>query len=196
MDVQKIETLPPPPGVFGSLRAGFEVVSGRVALILIPLMLDVFLWLAPRLSINEMLKPFFQLAFAEARNRVGVSDVEIFLRNQTLFMDRLRDFNLLGLLSKIQFFPIGVSGLAMQTLPVNTPLGTRILIEQSSVLGVVGLSFLLIAFGWMCGGLYFRQVSGSVLREDEAGIGLLRAIAQSFLLSVIWVVALIVILFL
>ena len=39
MYAQKLETLPPPPGVIGSLKAGFDVVSNHVALIIMPVML-------------------------------------------------------------------------------------------------------------------------------------------------------------
>ena len=54
MDMQKLESLPPPPGVIGSLRAGFDAVSSHVVLILLPLALDVFLWLGPRLSVGNL----------------------------------------------------------------------------------------------------------------------------------------------
>ena len=67
MNAQKLETLPPPPGVIGSLRTGFEVVSSHVLLILMPLSLDLFLWLGPRVSVNKLLNPAFALLFEQMR---------------------------------------------------------------------------------------------------------------------------------
>jgi hypothetical protein len=194
MDVQKLEALPPPPGVFGSLRAGFDVVAGRVALILVPLALDVFLWLGPRLSVNGLLKPFFNLMFEQARRGVAGSDLDAFAGNQSLIMAWLQDFNLMSLLSKLQLFPIGIPSLSALTLPVETPFGTQNVVEISSGWGLVGLSFVLIVIGWVAGGLYFRLVSGTILGENEAGISFVRAIVQTLFLSLIWVVALMFIL--
>ena len=112
MDIQKLETLPPPPGVFGSLRAGFDVVSNRVALILLPLGLDLLLWLGPRLSVNDLLSPYFKLVFNQARLGIAATELDRYAQSQTLVMERLQSYNLLGLLSKLQFFPIGISSLS------------------------------------------------------------------------------------
>lgn len=193
MEVQKLETLPPPPGVFGSLKAGFDVVSNRVVLILLPLGLDLLLWLGPRLSVDELLSPYFRLVFEQARRGVEEADLERFIQYQSLAMERLQDFNLLSLLSKLTIFPIGISSLSSQTLPVNNPLGLPSVMIVSSIWILLGLAFVLVSFGWIGGGVYFRQVAGSILGEEEAGISFLHAIFQTVLLSVIWLVGLAVI---
>jgi hypothetical protein len=192
MDVQKLETLPPPPGVFGSLKAGFDVVSNRVALILLPLCLDLVLWLGPRLSVDELFSPYFRLVFEQARRGVAEADLDRFVQYQSLMMEWLKDFNLLNLLSKLQVFPIGISSLSAQTLPLETPLGLSNVVIVSSIWIVLGLAFVLIPLGWIGGGVYFRQVAGSILGEKEAGISFLQAISQTVLLSVIWLIALII----
>jgi hypothetical protein len=192
MDIQKLETLPPPPGVFGSLKAGFDVVSNRVALILLPLGLDLLLWLGPHLSVDGLLSPYFRLVFEQARRGVAEADLDRFIQYQSLMMEWLRDFNLLSLLSKLQIFPIGISSLSSQTLPVENPLGLPNVVIVSSVWIVLGLAFILVPLGWIGGGMYFRQVAGSILGEDEAGISFLEAIFQTALLSVIWLVGLVI----
>jgi hypothetical protein len=194
MDVQKLETLPPPPGVFNSLRAGFDVVTNRVVLILIPLCLDVFLWLGPRLSVNELLAPYSGTLLDQARRGVTASDLEAFMRTQELFMERLQNFNLLSFLSRMWFSPIGIPSLAAQTQPVSTPFGTQVVVNISSVWVMFGLAFILIPLGWIFGGVYFRQVAGSTWSVDEAGIGYMRAVAQSLLLSILWLIGLMIVL--
>lgn len=193
MDVQKLETLPPPPGVFGSLKAGFDVVSNRVVLILLPLCLDLFLWLGPRLSVDGLLSPYFGFLFTQARRGVAEADLERFAQYQSLMTEWLREFNLLSLASKLQFFPVGVSSLSAQTLPVENPLGLTNVVIVSSVWFMLGLAFVLVPLGWIGGGVYYRQVAGSILGEEETGIGILWAVLQTLLLCVIWMFSLVLI---
>ena len=193
MDIQKLETLPPPPGVFGSLKAGFDVVSNRIALILLPLGLDLLLWLGPRLSVNELLSPYFKLVFNQDRLGLAAADLERFAQSQTLMMERLQDYNLLGLLSKMQFFPIGISSLSAQTLPVENPLGLENVVIISSIWIMLGLFFILIPLGWVGGGVYFRQVAVSILGGDEASVSMLRAVVQTIFLSIVWMIGLTII---
>ena len=194
MDAQKLESLPPPPGVIGSLRAGFDAVANHVWLIILPLALDIFLWLAPRLSVDGLLRPFIRYMFLQARRGVEVSELDRFLETQTSLLDLLQNFNLLSLLSKFRIFPIGISSLLAQTMPVETPLGEQNVVQISSVPLLLGIIIILTVIGWMVGGLYFRWVSGTTLGQEEAGISLLRAILQTFILSVCWLIGLFIIL--
>ena len=195
--MQKIESLPPPPGVIGSLRAGFEAVSNHIGLILLPVALDIFLWLGPRLSIGELANPFFKLVFNEARTTLTSSaDLKRFTDFQSGFSEVMQRFNLLSLLGRLQTFPIGISSLLAQTMPVKTPLGSQNVVQVSSLPGLIGLMFLLVLIGWIVGGLYFRWVSGTALGEakQKVEIGFAWAILQTLILSVIWFMALMMIL--
>jgi len=140
MNVQKIESLPPPPGVIGALKAGFDAVSNHIGLILLPVALDIFLWLGPRLSIGGLVNPFFKLMFDEARTSVtSPTDLKRFTDFQSGFSEVLERFNLLSLLGRLQTFPIGISSLLAQTMPVKTPLGLQAVVQVSSLPGLIGL---------------------------------------------------------
>jgi hypothetical protein len=161
-----------------------------------PLILDVFLWLGPRLSVGDLLSPMYKAIFEQARlSLVSANDVTRLTAFQDLFNELLQRFNLFSLISRLQTFPIGVSSLAAKIMPENSPLGIQNIVQVSSLAGLLGYMFLLVLIGWLVGGLYFRWVSGTVLgdakREAEIGYG--RAIVQTFILSVIWFVALIII---
>jgi hypothetical protein len=187
MYAQKLETLPPPPGVIGSLKAGFDVVSNHVTLILMPLIVDLLLWLGPRLSISEVLGPFYQLAFGQVRrglsSREDIQQLAVF---QELFNDGLQRFNLVSLVSRLQTFPVGISSLLAKTMPVESPLGEQNVAQVGSPLSLIGTMFLLVLIGWVIGGLYFRWVSGTALGARAVEISVSQAIFQSLLLSVVW----------
>lgn len=187
MYAQKLETLPPPPGVFGSLKAGFDVVSSHVLLILVPFILDIFLWLGPRLSVSKVLGPLYAVLFEQAkRGMVSPDDVERITTFQDIFNDGLQHFNLVSLVSRLQTFPIGISSLLAKTMPVDNPIGAENILQVSSSFGILGYMFVLIVIGWVIGGLYFRWVSGTALGGQEVGISPIHAIIQTFILSVIW----------
>lgn len=193
MDTKKLE-LPPPPGVIVSLRAGFDVVASHVSMILVPLALDIILWLGPRLSVDSLLRPFVRYMFVQARRGVAASEIDQFLEAQSIFLEGLQSFNLLSLVSKFRTFPIGISSLLAQEMPASgTPLGEQSIVQISSLPLLLLMAFLLTAMGWVGGGLYFRWVSGTTLGQEETGIGLLRAVVQTLILSVCWFIGLMVI---
>lgn len=194
MDTQKLAALPPPPGVIGSLRAGFDAVASHVWLILVPLALDIVLWLGPRLSVDGLLRPFVRYMFLQARRGVAASEMNQFLEAQTIFLDGLQSFNLLSLVSKFRTFPIGVSSLLAQKMPVETPLGEQSVVQISSLPLLIGIALVLTTLGWVGGGLYFRWVSGTTLGPAETDISLLRAVIQTLILSVCWLIGLMMVL--
>jgi hypothetical protein len=132
--------------------------------------------------------------FLQARRGVEASELDRFLETQTSLLAILQNFNLLSLLSKFRIFPIGISSLLAQTMPVETPLGEQNVVQISSVPLLIGIIFILTVIGWVVGGLYFRWVSRTTLGQEEAGISLLRAIVQTFILSVCWLIGLMIVL--
>ncbi len=172
----------------GSLRAGFDVVSTHVILILLPTVLDILLWLGPRLSVGGLTSPALPPAL---KVFPGLKQLAEF---QAGTQETIEHFNLLSLLSRLEVFPIGVSSLLVQKLSVETPFGTQRVVEISSG-SAMGLMLLLIVLGWMIGGLYFRWVSGIVLGEEqsETEVSFGQAIFQTLILSAIWMIGFIVV---
>jgi hypothetical protein len=193
MYAQKLETLPPPPGVLGSLKAGFNVVSSNVLLILMPLAIDMFLWLGPRLSVSKVLGPLYTLLFEQAKRGLTTpEDVKRLAAFQDLFAEGLKRFNLLSLIARLQTFPVGVSSLLARTMPVDSPMGGDKIIQIPSLLAVLGAMFLFVVAGWVVGGLYFGWVSNTVLAGSAARISPWDAILQTLVLSVVWFLALVI----
>ena len=187
MYAQKLETLPPPPGVIGSLRAGFEAVSSHVVLISIPFLIDLFLWLGPRLGVSTLMNPVYLLFFDQVRRGLTTADetkqLTVF---QNLFLEGLQHYNLVSLIARLQTFPIGISSLMAKTLPADTPVGLGTSTQMTSPFSLVGYVFLLILLGWVIGALYFRWVSGAIFGGGTAYVSIPHAILQTLLLSFLW----------
>jgi len=189
MYAQKLETLPPPPGVLGSLKAGFEAVSNHVILISLPFLLDIFLWLGPRLGVSKVLGPVYQMVFDQVKKGLSTGDeIKQLVAFQTIFNDWLQNFNLVSLVSRLQTFPVGISSLMAKTMPADTPIGAWNGSQLSSPFTLTGYMFLLVVVGWVVGALYFRWVSGAILGGKGTYVSIPHAIFQSLLLSIIWFV--------
>jgi len=197
MKLEKPETLPSPPNIIGSLRAGFDVVSSHVWLIFMPIALDVFLWLGPRLGTGNVFSAFVSSMLELMKTQpLPAKDVQRFTESTSMVTDFFTNFNWL---SWVRTFPVGIPSLEAfglpKELPLQTPLGLQEVIQISSPLYWFGWTILLCLAGWVVGSVYFRWVSVTALGEEEAGISSLRALIQTIVLSVIWAVGLIMIFF-
>jgi hypothetical protein len=196
MEMQRLEALPPPPGVIASLQAGFSIVSSHIALILLPLFLDVTLWLGPRLSVGKSYEAFFNTSLNVLRqNGFPARDLAMYTENAPLIIGYFERLNWLGWLRTL---PIGIPALMLglpETIPVPTPLGLQGVIQLPSFMVVASTLLLLTFAGWLGGGWYFRSVAGASLGEEEPAIGLIWTWLQTILLSVVWMIGLMVIAF-
>lgn len=175
--------MPPPPGIIGSLRSGFDVIASHIWIILMPLALDVFLWLGPRFSLDRFIQPFLKsVGTMAAGNGLKPEDIQVSLDMYTKFFEA---FNLLGI---VRTFPVGISSLMSGVMPTQTPWGAPAIVEITSPLEVLGLLVLLILAGWVLGGLYFQWVAvlatPGAAPENRAPAG--RAVLQTVVYAAIW----------
>jgi len=194
MDMERLETLPPPPGVISSLQAGFNIVSGRVVLILLPLLFDVLLWLGPRVSMGKLAGEMFS-NWIDLFKQLGAPSQQISTLSASI-PELVDGFTKINVLARIWTFPIGIPILMLDvpdSLPVKTPLGDQVLIQLPSAIALLSLLVGLTLLGWVLGGFYFRLVAHASLGEAGTGISLIRAWIQTAFLSVIWIVGYLVI---
>jgi hypothetical protein len=175
------KTLPPPPGIIGSLRAGFDVTAGHITAILFPAALDLLLWLGPRLSVDQLVQPFLkQVGSMAASGGLRPEDISAAL---DMYQQFFREFNLLAVL---RTFPIGIFSLMSGRLPAQSPLGLPSIVEIASSGRLIGMVLLLTLIGWMLGAIYFRWVAAIAAPENPLGTG--RAVFQTLVYSVIWLI--------
>jgi hypothetical protein len=171
-------TIPPPPGVIGALKAGLDVISTHISVILLPLALDAFLWLGPRLSVKNIFSTLYvdMLTFYAAS---GLPAEEL-KQAEGLWTGFFQQFNLLALL---RTFPVGVSSLMQGKMSAVTPFGTPIVVDVPSWSAFFGWVFLLTLLGWALGAAYFQRVS-RLVRQPEIAFLSGRAIGQSLVYSI------------
>ncbi len=198
MDSSHTEPLPPPPTVWGAIKSGFDTVAAHIAVILLPVLFDLFLWLGPRLRVERLIQPL--LAEFSSFSAIRFAPEQIALV-KAFYTHIFAHWNLLTLL---RTFPVGVSSLLtwMNTgeiaawnpespdlIPANlhTPLGDASVIQLSSVGGAFLWVVALTVAGWVLGGIYYYTLSQRLNAGGRPPAGSMAgAVFQTLLLSLIW----------
>jgi hypothetical protein len=98
----------PPHGVIASLAGGFEAVNARLELILLPLALDLFLWLGPRLSILPLVERVSNFIVSELGAGASAEQQAVLEMFSRRMHEYGQSFNLFSFLSTA---PLGVPSL-------------------------------------------------------------------------------------
>lgn len=183
-----IGTLPPPPGLIASITAGFDAIANHIPVIAIPVILDIFLWFGPRLRVEQMLKPVIAGLLEQGSASFSAADLAMVRDIWASFTHQL------NLFSFVRTFPVGISSLMAAWMPLDSPLGAPMNIEVTGLLELAGWWIVLALAGWIGGSLYFHWVAQVALKRkasyEPRQMGW--AMAQSFLLSLIWLTLLLI----
>jgi hypothetical protein len=159
--------------------AGFDSVASHIAVILPPVLLDLFLWLGPHLRLKEFLQPLVDrlpsLASAFPSSFTDLPTV------QTAWTDIADKFNLFVIL---RTFPVGTTSLLSFKTFVQNPLGVPASLDAGSFIGILGWALFLVFLGWIIGALYYYWVSKVALRPEVRSLW--KSLKQAVLLSLIW----------
>lgn len=184
--MDKLEALPPPPGVVGSLKAGFDAIASNPLAILLPVALDLLLWLGPRLRVDQLFKSVFdEMARYAAFSGFPSSELKTLQENTAILIEQLQNYNLA---SALRTFPIGIFSLMSGSLPAQTPFGAPASFQINSAFILLGWLALLTVVGWALGGVFFQWVSMAVVDPEKANeMHFLRSIVQTIVLSVLFI---------
>lgn len=163
----------PPYGVVASLAGGFEAVNARLELVLLPLALDVFLWLGPRLSILPLVDRFSQSLV----DTLGADATPDQLAVLTTFSQSLRaygeSFNAFSVLSTA---PLGVPSLLAGRGSGAAPYGQPPIWYVESVPLYLVLWAAFVLMGLFLGAVYFGGIAQQVRDRRLSPITLLRQV--------------------
>jgi hypothetical protein len=182
MAAQENPRLLPPPGIVAALTAGFDTIANNLAVIIWPMLLDVFLWLGPRLRLEALFRPTIARALELARQS-NFAEQEI--KQAAAIWEQFLQINLIG---NMRTFPIGVASLIAPASSIETPFGHAASTEITSAFALAGCFVLLTLIGWLLGSIYYYQVATAVSKRTPArmAVSLPRTILQSVLLNITW----------
>lgn len=186
-------TLPPAPNLIGAIRSGFDAVAHHLILILFPIILDLFLWLGPRVKLTGLINSTTeQLVLISTSQDPSMKELVTPMQESWAVLAEV--FNMLVFLRS---YPVGITSLIATDLPETSPLGIWRSWEIASASGVF-LAFVLISLvGLALGTLYFLGVSQAAVIGDiswrEVFSTWPRATLQIILLALLWTFVLLVI---
>src|SRR5574341_313846 len=119
MNTTEKQVLPAQPSLTGALLAGFDAITNHLGLVIFPIILDLYLWFGPRLSLKPLVESFIsQLESVSGTSGPETTQAIQFSRSLWLLVaDRL------NLFSALRSFPVGVPSLMASRQPVEAPLG-------------------------------------------------------------------------
>jgi hypothetical protein len=147
-----------PPGVLATVGAGFDATAKHLWLVSIPVLLDFFFWLGPRLGFGSLVERL--VSFWRDQAVTGGLDVDLLLE----LAPRT------NLLTTLSIPAIGVPAFVVGVVPENTPIPVRFYEIDSLWLWAV-LLITLSMIGLMLSALYLGMISLVVRRKGvEAGV--------------------------
>ena len=181
------EQRPAVPGVIATLTAGLELTTGNLWLIILPILVDIFYWLGPRLSVSELVSS----AAAELQGDPALAEMAVQI-NQLV-----AQFNVFTTLSVPL---IGIPALMSGPIPENTPLTVHVMEIDNFVLWLV-LFAALSLLGLLMASLYlgliglalWRMADGERPRFWRFLKSLLVGAARLFGLGILFIIVLLVV---
>jgi len=162
--VETTDLKPPsrPIGVFQSLMAGFDKIAAQPLLLLPPILLDLFLWLGPRLTINSIIQDLLELVV------VPPGSDEAIVEQITLFHSITGNLGQrLNLFAIVSNLPAGISSLMTSRMPILTPYGPSSEISIQSVFMVFMVLFALVVIGQGMGTLFHLWIASQFAQGED-----------------------------
>jgi hypothetical protein len=172
------------PGIIGPIRLGFNVVANHLSLLLLPVLLDLWIWLGVHFTLKKQMQDWIgQLENLFTLPAAQLTDLsELFSQ---VFVERL------NIMIALRSFPVGVSSLMSAISPVETPLGSPKSIDLGSLAIGLGWFTALSIVGLALGTLYYLVVSQAALEANPKWLAAIKtwpwAFKQVFGLTFVWI---------
>ena len=155
-----------PIGVVASLVTGFDRVAARPLLVLPPLLLDLFLWLGPKVSVAPLIDQLLaQLSLPASAEPALVEQIGTL---QESLQNLAHRFNLLTALSSL---PAGIPSLMAGILPEQAPLTWASALELGDPLLILLGWIVLTGVGLGLGAVYHRGLARAAAPESDLPSG-------------------------
>lgn len=164
MNTQDEQSIVKPPRMIPAIMAGFNTVANRIWLILLPVGLDLLLWFAPKLSIQNLVMPKIDEVINMSTKLASPDLASTLQSSKEIWNELLSQFSLL---TALRTFPVGVPSVIVRMLNPGNPIGTPMVISLPDGLTAFMIFIALILVGFMFGTLYFNLLSRSTAPVQE-----------------------------
>ncbi|MFO7664977.1 MAG: hypothetical protein R6X18_20645 [Chloroflexota bacterium] len=148
--VQNKDNLTTPRGVLATLSAGFDLATRYLWLMAIPALLDIFLWIGPRLSF----RPLIDTLISSFPTEATVMDPRPMLEAIAPFLNQF---------SYLSVTLLGVPALMAGLSPEQTPI-TPVVIESTGWAAWIGTLALFTLLGLFLAAVYFSLIAAMMRR--------------------------------
>lgn len=180
-----------PPKLIPTLLGGFNLVANNIALIALPILVDLTLWLGPKLKITSLMASYFQ-NLSNLMSQLGSTDLQTqsksFMGSYTTLVNQ---FNL-GI--AIRTFPVGVPSLISRELTIASPLKSFSYDIPTEGIAILILLVLTVV-GFLLGSIFFNGLTRYTAKPVEK-LDLKKLISQYGQSLVMFLVLVIVVLIL
>jgi hypothetical protein len=165
MDKTESQVLPAPPNLFTSLRAGFDAIANQIGVILIPIAIDLLLWIGPHLQVKSLLNSYIN-SFLSSSSLNTLQSGDVISTVIDTLHSVAAQFNLLSFLRTI---PVGIPSLMASRQPLQIPNGSPVLINITNPIIVLGVILGLVILGLVAGSIYYILVA-RVSLHNQTGL--------------------------
>lgn len=164
MEQPRITLIGTPPRMFKTFLAGFNTVANHVYLIILPVVIDLALWLGPKLRLKTLLMPAVD-ELTKQMIKVAPTDlIETVKSTQALWSQTLDHYNLA---TAIRTLPVGIPSLMARLSPMESPLAWNPVIEIPTINWAVASLGILMTLGFLLGSLFFYMIALETEKEKR-----------------------------
>ncbi|OGO10735.1 MAG: hypothetical protein A2Y53_02755 [Chloroflexi bacterium RBG_16_47_49] len=151
MDRIGSQVIPVPPNMIASLREGFDAVANQIVVIIIPIVIDLILWLGPHFQVKTLVNGILK-AMASSTELNSLQSGDLLTTSMDVIRTAAEHFNLLSLLRTI---PVGIPSLMAARLPLDIPNGTPNYLDINNLFVVSAIGIGLLLVGLIIGCFYY-----------------------------------------
>ena len=152
----------PPIGVVQSIVAGFDRIAAKPYLLIPPILLDLFFWLGPRLTVPSIVQEMRRfLVIPYGNDEVVKVQIEAL---QAIISDLGQRLNLFAMISNP---PAGISSLIASRMPLDTPLDTSMQFSVDRIVVIFLLLIVLLLVGQVIGTQFHWWIAKQVAQGED-----------------------------
>jgi len=155
MDKIESQVMHAPPNTITSLRAGFDAVANQIVITIIPIMIDLLLWLGPHIQIKTLINNFFNQMISTS-SLYPTQSGDVISQISDVMRSTVSQFNLLSLMRTI---PVGIPSLMAFRLPLEIPNGLPIFVDLSNIFVAAAAGIGLLVIGLLGGSFFYIMIT-------------------------------------